>query len=161
MFELLLAAGAPFYLHPADQFLLTRAAPTAHHFTHQVTDPVPQNFLPLADNQVFSLQGSSLQVMHTPGHTPGSVCFSVTCQGTVWLETVPTKSAVVSGDTLLPGESTDLSHSYSSKSDWRKSLKKLADLPENMLVLPGHGESLPLAFYQPVINKIGKSLTNN
>ena len=66
-----------------------------------------------------------VEFLHTPGHTPGSQCFRI-------------KNTLVSGDTLfingcgrvdLPGSDTE---------DMFKSMRKLADLPDDTLLLPGH-----------------------
>jgi hydroxyacylglutathione hydrolase len=67
----------------------------------------------------------SVEFLHTPGHTPGSQCFRI-------------KNTLVSGDTLfingcgrvdLPGSDTE---------DMFRSLQKLASLPDETLLLPGH-----------------------
>lgn len=73
-------------------------------------------------------------VVHTPGHTSGSVCFFVPQQGLLF-----------SGDTLLPlGQETWLSgptfcEEGAHLSDYKKSLEKIAALCPK-LILPGHGE---------------------
>jgi hydroxyacylglutathione hydrolase len=74
---------------------------------------------------ILKVGGIEIEFLHTPGHTPGSQCFKV-------------KHTLVSGDTLfingcgrvdLPGSDVD---------DMYHSLKKLADLPDETLLLPGH-----------------------
>ena len=85
------------------------------------------------DGDVLSLAGVTLRVMHTPGHTPGSVC--LLCG-----------DAMLSGDTLFAQSCgrTDL-----PGGDYRKmkeSLRRLASLEENYKVLPGHGESSTLSY---------------
>ena len=81
----------------------------------------------------LSLAGLEITVLHTPGHTPGSVCLM-------------TGGAMFSGDTLFCGSCgrTDL-----PGGDWRTiqdSLRRLAALPESCNVFPGHGESTTLAW---------------
>ena len=81
--------------------------------------------------QTLTLGGLELQVLHTPGHTPGSVC--LLCG-----------DALFSGDTLFAGSCgrTDLG------GDWDtlcRSLKRLAALDGDFSVYPGHGESTTLA----------------
>ncbi len=78
--------------------------------------------------------GISVELLHTPGHTPGSLCFRL-------------DNALVSGDTLflqgcgrvdLPGGDSD---------ELFRSLQKLKDLPESCVVYPGHaysGASAPM-----------------
>ncbi len=87
----------------------------------------------ISDNDIARTEsGDTLKVgnieiefLHTPGHTPGSQCFRI-------------KHTLVSGDTLfiqgcgrvdLPGSDAD---------DMYHSLRKLAELPEDTLLLPGH-----------------------
>ena len=79
----------------------------------------------------ISLAGMTFTVLHTPGHTPGSVCLRF-------------EDTLFTGDTLFAGGCgrTDL-----PGGDWntiRESLRRLADLPGNADVYPGHGESTTL-----------------
>ena len=79
----------------------------------------------------FQIAGMTFRTLHTPGHTPGSVC--LICQ-----------DAMFSGDTLFAGSCgrTDL-----PGGDWATimvSLAKLRDLPGDYRVFPGHGESTTL-----------------
>ena len=84
-----------------------------------------------ADGDCVRLAGLDITVMHTPGHTPGSVCLMA-------------DTAIFSGDTLFAGSCgrTDL-----PGGDWAtilKSLKRLASIEANLWVYPGHGESTNL-----------------
>ena len=84
------------------------------------------------NNSVLSLAGLDFRVLHTPGHTPGSVC--LICE-----------KHLFSGDTLFAGSCgrTDL-----PGGDWtaiRKSLIQLRQLEGEFSVHPGHGESTTLA----------------
>ena len=85
------------------------------------------------EGDTLSLAGLTLQVLSTPGHTPGSVCLM-------------TEGTLFSGDTLFSGSCgrTDL-----PGGDWAtivSSLKRLATLPDGLSVHPGHGESTTLAW---------------
>ena len=85
-----------------------------------------------AEGDDLSLAGLSVRVIHTPGHTPGSVCLVV-------------ENAMFSGDTLFAGSCgrTDL-----PGGDWgtiHASLKRLAAMEKDYAVYPGHGESTTLA----------------
>ncbi len=84
------------------------------------------------NNSSLSLAGLNFRVLHTPGHTPGSVC--LICE-----------KHIFSGDTLFAGSCgrTDL-----PGGDWtaiRKSLLQLRQLEGEFGVHPGHGESTTLA----------------
>ena len=85
------------------------------------------------EGSTLSLAGLSIQVLHTPGHTPGSVC--LLCE-----------NALFAGDTLFAGSCgrTDL-----PGGDWatiQTSLRRLAALEGPCNVFPGHGESTTLAW---------------
>ena len=70
----------------------------------------------------------SLQVMHTPGHTPGSIC-------------LVGELLIFTGDTLFAGGIGRTDFPEGSMSDMAASLKKLTSLPDYLLVYPGHGET--------------------
>ena len=84
-----------------------------------------------AEGSVLNLAGLSIYVIHTPGHTPGSMCLMV-------------ESAMFSGDTLFAGSCgrTDIG---GSRTDILKSLRRLAAMEADFTVFPGHGESTTLA----------------
>ncbi len=87
-------------------------------------------FETIADGDVLTVGSFTIGVMATPGHTPGSVCYLIR-QGQ--------ERILVSGDTLFAQSvgRTDLPGGDSCRLD--ESLKKLAALPDDMAVLPGHG----------------------
>ena len=89
--------------------------------------------LMLHDGDTLELGDLKLEIMHTPGHTKGSMCILV-------------NEIMFSGDTLFAGSMgrTDL---YSGDSDRMKaSLKKLKQLTINYTVLPGHGAATTLEY---------------
>ena len=84
-----------------------------------------------AEGSQLHLAGLDIGVLHTPGHTPGSVCLLV-------------DTALFTGDTLFAGSCgrTDL-----PGGDWAaitKSLERLAAMDGNFWILPGHGPSSTL-----------------
>ena len=83
------------------------------------------------EGTILNVAGLYIHVLHTPGHTPGSVCLL-------------TENALFSGDTLFAGSCgrTDIG------GDWvtiQNSLKRLAGMEADFAVYPGHGESTTLA----------------
>ncbi|MBB65380.1 MAG: MBL fold hydrolase [Waddliaceae bacterium] len=74
------------------------------------------------------LGNSSFVVIHTPGHSPGSVCFYCKEQ-----------KILISGDTLFQGSIGNLSFPTSEPQKMWVSLDKLKDLPPETRVYPGHG----------------------
>lgn len=130
-FELQTAFGIPFFIHTKDIFLVERMQETATHFLkYSVEDLPPQIDGYLEDGQEIKLGDLTLTVMHTPGHTPGSLC--IYCEEDRWL---------ITGDTIFARRvvgRTDFS--YGSRDDLQKSIRKILTLPQNTVVYPGHGE---------------------
>jgi glyoxylase-like metal-dependent hydrolase (beta-lactamase superfamily II) len=103
------ALGAPLHLHPADHLAAG-----------------PMQLLPLADGEEIPCGRRTLQVLHTPGHTPGSVCFLA---GRV----------LFSGDTLFPGGPGATPGRPAFLQIMASLRHRLFTLPDETLVLPGHG----------------------
>ncbi len=82
----------------------------------------------LKDGEQLRLGQSVWNVVHTPGHSPGSVCFYNAEEG-----------ILLSGDTLFRGTMGNVSFPTSSPSLMGQTLEKLASLPPATRVLPGHG----------------------
>ena len=141
-FEIQIAFDIPFYLYSKDQFLLDRMKETAQHFLGPMEVPpavqkvkyldkfivnVEEGFKPSSTNKLFP--GFNFQIIHTPGHSPGSVSFYF-----------PKEKVVFSGDVIFAGGGygrTDFS--YCSSSDLQKSIQKLFKLPDETVVYSGHG----------------------
>ena len=79
----------------------------------------------------LTLAGIDLRIIPTPGHTPGSVCLL-------------TGDTMLSGDTLFHGSCGRTDFPGGSWQQMTESLKKLAALPGDYRVLPGHGEETTL-----------------
>ncbi len=81
------------------------------------------------DNAIIPSDSFSVQVIHTPGHTPGSVCFYVS-----------ELNAIFTGDTLYPGP-IYLQLKESNVPDYIKSIKKLHTiLNKDVCIFPGHNK---------------------
>jgi hydroxyacylglutathione hydrolase len=123
----------PFHLHPADSFLLQNLPAQAAAFGLEGVE-VPRLDHPLADGERLELGDLRLEVIHTPGHTPGGVSLLV-------------DHLLFTGDTLFAGSigRTDLpGGSYPTLLDSirRRLLEPLAG---DTVVLPGHGPQTTLA----------------
>lgn len=117
--EVLRQTQAAAYLHPGDTMLW-----------HEVYDTAPDE--ELADGRSIEVAGLELTVLHTPGHSPGAVCFQA-----------PTLGAVFTGDTLFEGGpgATD-GRSYTDYDLIVASItSKLFVLPDPTRVFTGHGDS--------------------
>jgi glyoxylase-like metal-dependent hydrolase (beta-lactamase superfamily II) len=112
------AADAPVLLHPGDQVLWQMVYP----------DDRPDGVL--AGEQLIDIAGTTLRVLHTPGHSPGSVCLYAAELGTLF-----------SGDTLFHGGPGATGRSYSDPETIVASIRRsLLALPPETVVHTGHGD---------------------
>ena len=117
------ATGAPVMMHPDDQVLWRMIYPGT----------VPDE--DLADEQVIEIAATPLRVLHTPGHSPGSVCLYA-----------PALRVVFSGDTLFRGGPGATGRAYSNHDTIISSIRdRLLDLPPETVVHTGHGEDTTIA----------------
>ena len=86
-----------------------------------------------ADGGIVSCGGLTFRVLHTPGHTPGSVCLQ--CEG-----------ALFTGDTLFAGSYGRTDFIGGDEAAMRRSLARLGRLEGDCTVLPGHGEDSTLDY---------------
>ncbi|MHA7261844.1 MBL fold metallo-hydrolase [Arthrobacter sp. TMN-37] len=128
--EVAIQVGAPVHLHPADMMLWEQVHPDAPFDA------------PIADGSVFSVGAVELTALHTPGHSPGSVCFSAPGLGA--------DGVLFSGDTLFSGGPGATGRSYSDFGTIIDSIRtRLLTLPEGTEVLTGHGDSTTIAVEAP------------
>ncbi len=117
---------APIRLHSDDEMLWRATYPD-------------QSFGPLADGERIAVAGTELQVLHTPGHSPGAVCFYA-----------PEQTTVFSGDTLFQGGPGATGRSFSSFDTIIDSIRtRLLTLPEETVVHTGHGDSTTVGAEAP------------
>ena len=127
--------GIPAYLHPADSGMLSDPArwhgPQLAPLITGVRLPDPADVQPLDDGAVLDLAGVRLTVRHAPGHTQGSVVFSLD------LDDAP---GLLAGDVLFAGSVGRVDLPGGS---WESMLGSLRDvvlpLDDATVVLPGHG----------------------
>jgi len=129
--DLKLIYNVDFGCSQKDAFLLDRQDETAKHFLKKEIQ-VP-NFIKIDIDldkiKEFKLGGEIIEIIKTPGHTPGSVCFYN-----------KKNKLLFSGDTLFLGLRGRTDFSYGSTKDIFVSLKKLMKLEKDTKVLSGHGE---------------------
>jgi glyoxylase-like metal-dependent hydrolase (beta-lactamase superfamily II) len=115
--EVALRTGAPILLHPDDLPLW--------HMKHPALEPNTH----LVDGQSIAVGGARLEVLHTPGHSPGAVCLHL-----------PELGVVFSGDTLFQGGPGATGRSFSDRPTILRSIReRLLTLPPETVVHTGHG----------------------
>ncbi len=132
--EIQLSFSIPLYINSRDSFLLQRVSSTAKHFLGFEPHVVPIKNIVALPSGSFIIPPFHFEVIETPGHTPGSCSFYFKDEGVVF-----------TGDTLFKDGIGDFSHAYSSKKNLEISLFKLASLPAETIVYPGHGDDTILA----------------
>ncbi|GAB3163936.1 MBL fold metallo-hydrolase [Amycolatopsis sp. NPDC004378] len=118
--------GAPVLLHPADRELWETTHPG-------------RGFRSAEDGERIAVAGTSLEVVHTPGHSPGSICLHL-----------PEAKALFSGDTLFAGGPGATGRSFSSFPAIIGSIRdRLFALPEDTRVHTGHGDGTTIGAEAP------------
>jgi glyoxylase-like metal-dependent hydrolase (beta-lactamase superfamily II) len=116
-------SGAPIMLHPDEKPLW------------ELTHPDELWDLDLADGTEIEVAGTTLRVLHTPGHAPGAVCYYA-----------PELGCVFTGDTLFHGGPGATGRSYSDADVIVESIRaQLFALPDDTVVHTGHGDDTTIA----------------
>jgi glyoxylase-like metal-dependent hydrolase (beta-lactamase superfamily II) len=124
-------AGGLALLHPADLPLYRTLAIQAQWIGLSQPPRIVDLDADLRDGDVLKIGDSRIEVLHTPGHTPGSVCFAV-ANGE--------RTTILSGDTLFAGSIGRWDLGGTSMEDIVASIhRKLLDYDDNTPVIPGHG----------------------
>jgi glyoxylase-like metal-dependent hydrolase (beta-lactamase superfamily II) len=134
------AKGVPAYIHPDDREML--ADPTrgmALAMTQQlfggVTFTEPDDVKPLTDGVTLALAGCEFTVGHVPGHTPGSVTF----RSDEAPQDLDNEVTLFTGDLLFAGSIGRTDLPGGDHQAMLRSLARTLTLPDDTLVLPGHG----------------------
>ncbi len=121
------AVGAPILIHPDDLMLW------------EVVNPDRQPDGLLHDGDTLAVGGTTLRVIHTPGHSPGGCCLYDEAAGVLF-----------SGDTLFNGGPGATGRSFSDHATIVRSItEKLFALPDDTVVHTGHGDSTTIGAERP------------
>lgn len=124
------ATGAPILLHPDDLELWQQTHP----------DRAPD--AELTDGQELEVAGTTLKVLHTPGHAPGGICLYA-----------PELATVFTGDTLFQGGPGATGRSFSSFPTIIDSIRdRLLTLPGDTKVRTGHGDPTTIGAEAPQLD---------
>jgi glyoxylase-like metal-dependent hydrolase (beta-lactamase superfamily II) len=128
------AVNAPIILNPEDLVLWEQVYPDFEPHRQHV------------DGDEFEVGGATLKAIHTPGHSPGSTCFYLESEGTVF-----------TGDTLFNGGPGATGRSYSDYPTILKSIReRLLTLPADTVVRTGHGDNTTIAAEQETLAKVSQ-----
>jgi len=124
--EVVKATGAPLAIHSADAPMLTQGGGAI--FFGIIGKASPPADIMLEEGQILALGNVELEVLHTPGHSPGSICLYNKKEGVLFDGDVLFNMGI--GRTDLPGGNYNL---------MMDSLQRLLTLPDETMVYPGHG----------------------
>jgi hydroxyacylglutathione hydrolase len=115
----------PLYIHEADERALTDQRGWGAGIPADI-DLRPPDVRVIGDGDVLELAGFRIEVLHTPGHTPGHVCFR-------------TDAILWSGDLVFRGSIGRSDFPNSDPAAMERSLGRFLELPDELPVHPGHG----------------------
>lgn len=123
----------PIYIHTQDKNSLTDAGInlSASMYFKKIVSPEPSKLL--NDGDIIKLNEMELLIIHTPGHTPGSICMMLD------------KKYIFTGDTLFCSSVGRCDLPGGDEQILMDSLNKLKKLPGNLIILPGHGPECTIA----------------
>lgn len=119
--------NVPVHLHPLDEPLYRIGGRQAQLYGIPYEEPPPPN-ASFVDGQTLPLGKLLLSVMHTPGHSPGHVIIHGAGEALV-------------GDCLFAGSVGRTDLPFSNAAQLEASLAKIASLPPETVIHPGHGDS--------------------
>jgi glyoxylase-like metal-dependent hydrolase (beta-lactamase superfamily II) len=134
--------GAPIAVHPLDRDRLTDPQPQWAPF------PIPPSVpaVELAEGGEVRFGSIRLRVLHTPGHTEGSVCLLAADDG-----------LLLSGDTLFAGGWGRVDLPGGSADEMAASLVRLTELEDHVRVFPGHGADTTIGRERPWLELMRRS----
>lgn len=121
------ATGAPLAIHRLDAYRLARNAASVMEF-FPASHPLVSAERSLEEGDAARLADLRLVVLHTPGHTEGSVCFHLSDENVLF-----------SGDTLFNAGLGRVDLPGGDAASMMRSLRRLMTLPPDTVVYPGHG----------------------
>lgn len=120
--------GAPILIHEYDTPMLTDPTRNLSMAFGLRSISMPPADRTLRDGDIVRIGEATLRILHTPGHSRGSIC-------------ILRPDAVFTGDTLFAGSIGRTDLPSSSYEEIMLSIRKLAELPDHTVIYPGHGPS--------------------
>ena len=124
----------PVYVHEEDKYLVENLPKQLERFGFAANAQPPKNIKTFTEKDIFKIGDKEIKVIHTPGHTPGSVCFLVGKQ-------------LFSGDTLFYTSVGRTDFEGGSFAQLSNSIKeKLFKLDDDIDVYPGHDSKTNIGY---------------
>ncbi|NAZ12188.1 MAG: MBL fold metallo-hydrolase [Desulfurococcales archaeon] len=124
--------GARAYIHQADITVMRRSSIYGEQF-YKEKFVEPASIEKVSDNDKLTLSNKEARIIHTPGHSPGSICIHI-------------ENLLFTGDTLFRGTIGRTDLPGGSEELMAQSLRKIAKLPQSTRVLPGHGHESTIGY---------------
>lgn len=118
-------AGGSVVMHPNEREIYEAALDMAAFWGFKI-DPLPPPDILVSEGDALTLGRRTFQVMHSPGHSPGGICLYG-------------EGMVVTGDTLFAGSVGRTDFHGGDMRKLKNSFRRLMALPQETVVLPGHG----------------------
>lgn len=146
--------GIPAYIHSEDRILLEYPAKALSQIFAATlegsTFSEPSDVRELRNGEEMDFIGMNIKTIHAPGHTRGSLLFSIN------------EETLISGDVLFAGSIGRTDQPTGSSKDMENTLrKKIWPLPDGMRVLPGHGPETTIGLERrtnPYLKNLGRAL---
>ncbi len=115
-----------YWIHFGDIYLIENFPLKTKKFLGVTPEPIPKPSHTIQEGELFKFRGYEVKAIHTPGHTPGSVCIQLNN----WLFT---------GDTIFNGGVGRTDFEGGSEYHLKGSLRRILELPDDTILFPGHG----------------------
>ncbi len=130
----------PLFIHQEDRMNLEKPGSDGLPLWFKIEGVDSDRSVKHGDKEVIC--GIQVEVLHTPGHTPGCVCYYLS-----------ELDILISGDTLFQGTIGRLDLPTARQSLMKGSLELLLKLPGKTVVLPGHGDKTTIESEQHIIER--------
>lgn len=127
--EILKSSPVPVYLHEADRAAMANEDPQVVYYFRRRYQFTADHAV--EDGEKLNIDGMEFTVIHTPGHTAGSVCYMI-------------GNLLFTGDTIFDGTVGRWDFPYGDKQALKTSVDKLLKLDPDLTVYPGHENSVRL-----------------
>jgi len=132
--ELTLAFNLPLLIHPKDLPIINYMQKSASFWLkRKIIEKPPENIKEITPKNKITFGSQELEVIHTPGHSPGSICLHS-----------KKNRALFTGDLLFANGVGRTDFPYGSDKNLSASLKKLNKFPADTKIYPGHGPASTL-----------------